>query len=90
MATTVNRRLVRQTDAAVYSQGRSRPVIIEIHPTANGTGKPGAQYIGLRLARTRKTYYLPVDWIFREAVRADLARVRAERKKARAEKHASK
>lgn len=86
MPCTVNRKLARLTSAALFSKGRNRGIVLEIHPDANGNGKPGAGFIGLRLSGTRKTYYLPVDWCFREAVRADLARTRAERKQVREEK----
>ncbi len=88
MPVTVNRSLRRLSAASMYSGGRRRGIVIEIHPDANGLGKPGSGFIGLRLSGIRRCYYLPVDWCFREAVRADLARTRAERKRLRAEKKA--
>jgi hypothetical protein len=36
--------------------------------------------IGFRLKGTRKTYYLPIDHCYREALRAEIARLKAERK----------
>lgn len=73
--TSVTRRVQRISPAAVYSQGRLRSVIICVEP-------PG-DLVGFRLKGTRRTWTLPVDWCFREAVRATLAREKIERKKAR-------
>ena len=75
MATTVNRAVKRQSATAIYSQGRARSVIVEIEP-------PGA-VIGFRLKGTRRTYRLPIDWCYREALRAEIARVKAEKRKAK-------
>lgn len=71
----VTRALSRQSPARVHSGGRSRQIVIELAP-------PG-DVIGFRLKGTRTTYHLPVDWCYREALKAELARRRAERKKAR-------
>ena len=86
MPATINRRLVRLTAAKLHSAGKTRGVVVEFNPDANGRGKPGSGFIGLRLSGTRTTYYLPVDWCFREAVRNELARTRAERKRQREER----
>lgn len=75
MATTVNRKLQRQSSTAVYSGGRARSVIVELEP-------PGS-LIGFRLKGTRRTYRLPVDWCYREALRAEIARVKLEKRKAK-------
>ncbi len=74
--TPITRRLTRITPAAIFSQGRKRPIAVELAPDRQGL-------IGFRLKGMRTTYYLPVDWCFREALKAELARRRAERKKAR-------
>lgn len=86
MPTTVNRRLCRATSAVIFSKGKTRKIVLEINPDANGEGYPNSTFIGLRLAGTRQTYYLPVDWCYREAVKAEIARVKAEKRKAREEK----
>ena len=77
--TPINRRLQRLSSASVHSQGKSRPVVVELCP--DGVGKPGAGFVGFRLAGTRTTYYLPIDHCYREAIRNELARKRAERKR---------
>lgn len=74
---SVNRKLSRRSSATVYSQGRRREIVVELAP-------PGV-LIGFRLAKRRTTYYLPIGFCFREAVRLELARQKAERKKQRKE-----
>ena len=76
--TPCTRKLARESCASIHSQGRSRPVLIVIGP-------PG-DVIGFRLKGCRQTYYLPVAHCFREALKNELARRRAERKKERAKK----
>jgi hypothetical protein len=73
--TGINRNVIRQSTHAIHSAGRRRPIVIELHP-------PG-DVIGFRLKGTRTTYCLPVDWCYREALRNELARRKAERRKAR-------
>ena len=68
--TTINRKMHREGCITIFSNGRRRPVIIILEP-------PG-HLIGLRLKGERHTYYLPIDWAYKEAV---LAHVRAERRK---------
>lgn len=80
----VNRRLMRQTPGVIFSKGRKRNVVIEINP--GGDGKPGPDFLGFRLMGTRTTYYLPVDWCFREAVKAEMARRRREKREQRKER----
>lgn len=75
----ITRSLKRLTTASIHSCGKRRAVVVSLAPAT-------ASLVGFRLAGTRTTYYLPVDWCFREAVRADLARKRAERKAAREKK----
>lgn len=70
------RKIVRESADVIHSAGRSRAVIVEFDPT-----KPGL--IGFRLKRCRQTYYLPAAWCWRESVRNELARLRAERKRER-------
>ena len=74
----VTRKLRRRSGAAVYDGGRARAIIVELAP-------PG-KLIGFRLAKRRKTYCLPIDWCYREAVRAELARAKSERAKQRKER----
>lgn len=76
--TPINRRLRRQTASVIHSAGRRRYVVLELSPGGDGT--PGPGFVGFRLMGTRTIYYLPVDWCFREALKAELARRRAERK----------
>lgn len=73
--TPINRPLKRESAALVHSQGRRRKVVVELMP-------PG-QLVGFRLHGTRRTYWLPIEWCWREAVRSELARQKAERKKAK-------
>ena len=60
--TPINRPLKRLTGATVHSQGKSRPIVIELCP--DGVGKPGAGFVGFRLLGTRTTYYLPTDFCY--------------------------
>lgn len=71
--TPISRRLLRETPCAVHSAGRRRAIVIELDPR-----RPGL--LGLRLKGTRTVYNLPIDWCYREAVRAELARRKAERR----------
>lgn len=75
----INRPLKRRTAGRIHSQGRLRSVVLEISP--GGDGSPGPGFVGFRLMGTRTTYYLPVDWAFREACKAEMARRRAEKKR---------
>lgn len=79
--TGINRKLRRETTASIHSQGRRRAVIVSMSPGGDGT--PGPSFLGFRLHGTRTTYYLPVDYCWREAARAELARRRLERRKKR-------
>jgi hypothetical protein len=71
----VRRPVRRVSGAKVYDRSKPRPVVVELSP-------PGV-VIGFRLKGNRRAYYLPIDWCFREAVRVELARAKAERAKAR-------
>lgn len=75
---TINRRLRRESLASIHSGGRRRAVVIELDPNTPGL-------IGFRLKGTRTTYQLPVDFCFREACRAEMARRKAERKRLKKE-----
>lgn len=70
--TGFTKHLQRQSRAAIHSGGRSRPIVVELMP-------PG-EVIGFRLKGTRQTYYLPIATCYRDALRAELARQKAERK----------
>lgn len=69
--TPINRPLARESAAAMHSAGKARPIIVELSP-------PGA-LVGFRLKGTRRTYHLPIDWLYREAVRNEIARQKRER-----------
>jgi len=62
--TTVNRKIRRETAAAVRSAGTLRPVIVSLEP-------PG-RTIGLRLKGTRHTYYADVESLYWKLVKADV------------------
>lgn len=76
--TLINRKIKREGCLTVFSNGRRRPVIVELSP-------PG-HVIGFRLKGEKNTYYLPIDWCYRTAV--DL-HVREERRKRREAKKGS-
>lgn len=71
--TRVTRRLARQTMATVFSNGRRRPVIVEILP-------PGLT-IGFRLHGERRRYDLPVDALYKKAALVWTAEQRAARRR---------
>lgn len=73
--TPINRPLARESANGIHSAGRRRPIIVELAP-------PGL-LVGFRLKGARRTYWLPIDHCYREAVRNELARQKAERKKLR-------
>ncbi len=74
--TSVNRRIARETVAAVRERGRQRPVIVTIEP-------PGL-VIGFRLKATRRTYTLPVETCYHLAVQAHVDAARRAKKAGRA------
>lgn len=76
--TPCTRRLSRESAAAIHSQGRTREVIVELRPPLD--------VIGFRLKGTRTTWFLPVAYCYREAIRNELARRKAEKRKARAQR----
>jgi hypothetical protein len=80
--TPITRRLQRLTPAVIHSAGRGRPVIVEMSP--GGDGRPGPAFLGFRLLGTRSTYYLPVEWCWREAMKMEVNRRKTERRKAKA------
>ncbi len=55
----------------VISRGRGRAIIVSLEP-------PG-ELIGLRLKGERRTYHLPVAWLYLEAVRRSVALERKNR-----------
>jgi hypothetical protein len=75
---TMTRTTRRQSPCGMHSAGRFRPIIIELAPPFDT--------IGFRLKQTRRVYRLPVDWLYREALRATLAAEKAEKRKARKER----
>lgn len=56
---------------------RGRPLIVALYP---------GDIIGLRQLRTRKEYRLPLAWIYEMAVKAEVARSKAERAKKKRKK----
>lgn len=78
----ITRRITRRSDARIRSGGKDRHIILELSPGGDGT--PGAGFLGFRLERTRKVYYLPVAFCYLEAMKAEVAARQAERKKKRA------
>lgn len=74
--TGFTRRTIRESADRIHSAGRARAVVIELDPAM-------PTLVGFRLKGTRTTYRLPIAHLFREAVRNEQARQRAERKKQR-------
>lgn len=74
--TPINRHLARESHCTIHSDGRRRVIVLELDPSM-------PTLVGFRLKGTRTTYRLPIDHCYREAVRAELARRRAERKRER-------
>ena len=72
--TTLTRKIKRETAAQVYSRGL-RPIIVSLEP-------PGLQ-IGLRAKGEHNTYYISIEWAYKQAVEAH---VRAERERKRKER----
>ena len=70
-------RLIFETLDQVFERG-NREVVVEARPF----------HAAVRLKGTRTTYTLPWSTIFQLAVRAELARRKAEREKAKKEKRA--
>lgn len=75
----VTRPLARISTAAVHSAGRTRAIVVELMP-------PG-EVVGFRLKGTRRTYWLPISWCYREALKAEVVRQRAEWRKGKAKSH---
>lgn len=73
--THVTRKLARVSLAAIYSAGKTRAIVVELEP-------PG-DLVGFRLKGTRTVYFLPVAECYRLAVRAEMDRRKAEKRKAR-------
>jgi hypothetical protein len=68
-----SRHLRRLTACAIHSGGKNRSIVLELDPSMPGL-------VGFRLKGTKTTYYLEIGWAYREAMRAELARQKAERK----------
>lgn len=77
MPAKVNRPVVRETAAHVFSGG-SLPVIIEIVP-------PG-HLVRLRLKKRRQAYTLSIAWLYQEALRQEIARKKKEKADAKTAK----
>lgn len=73
---SINRHLARESNASIHSQGKRRAIVIELDPNT-------PTLVGFRLKGMRTSYNLPIDWCYREAVRVELARRKAEKKKAK-------
>lgn len=74
--TGFNRPLRRKTEATRYNRGRATPIVIEI--------PAGGRTVGLRLAKSRKVYYLPTAdllcWAITAHSQAEKRRRKEERK----------
>lgn len=70
--TKVNRKVRRLSTATVFSNGKRRPIVIELDP-------PG-DTISFRLHGERRKYGLPVDWMYKTAAVKQAAIDRAERR----------
>lgn len=73
--TTITRTIKRRTDATKYQRGRSTNIIIEI--------PPGGHRIGFRLAKTRKTFFLPTSDLLALAIRVTTQAEKDRRKQER-------
>ena len=62
------------TRSTLYKH-RGRHLVVTLHP---------GDVLGVRHFRTRKEYVIPLSWCFDAAVKAEVARIKAERKKRRA------
>lgn len=69
--TALRRRLRRESASRVFSQGRSRPIVVILEP-------PGT-LLGLRLKGERRTYQLPLDWCYTMAIRMSVAEEKRKR-----------
>lgn len=77
--TGFTRPLKRRTEATKYQRGRATAIIIEI--------PPGGRTVGFRLAKTRKTYFLPTADLLALAIRVN---VQAEKDRRKAERKSAK
>jgi hypothetical protein len=73
--TSVKRKVQRLSVSTVFSNGKRRPVVIELNP-------PG-DVITFRLHGERRAYGLSVDWMYKTAAARQAALDRAERRAAR-------
>lgn len=68
----VTRRIQREALATVFSNGRRRPVVVELSP-------PG-DVIHFRLKGERTAYPLPLDWCYRTAAMMAARQMRQEKR----------
>lgn len=66
------RPLIRETEVTKRSRNKSRAIIISI--------EQGGYLLGFRLKGERRTYRLPTDWCFVQAVDAHVTTEKAKRK----------
>jgi hypothetical protein len=71
MTKATERPLIRETEVTKRSGSKSRKIIISIEQTGS--------LIGFRLKGERRTYRLPTDWCFVQAVDAHVTAERAKR-----------
>lgn len=72
----IKNRVQRETPCSIYSAGKERPIVIELFPYKDT--KLG-KMIGMRFKGSKKLYYAPMDWLYREMVRAHIARSRRDK-----------
>ncbi len=73
--TKVNRAVRRETAASIRSSGKVRPIIVSIEPPAYS--------IQFRLKGERRSYELPIEYLFARAVQVHVAEEKAKKKAAR-------
>lgn len=73
MPTHLQRPVTRQTEG----RHRGRPLVVTLYP---------GDIIGVRQARTRTEYTIPLAWVYDAAVKAEVTRQRAEKAKRKRER----
>ena len=72
MVMKLKSKVERETDATVFERSQHRPVILSFEPP---------DLVGVRLKRTRRTYYLSAESLYYLAVRAEVSHEQQQRKK---------
>jgi len=76
MATKLRKSVQRISCATIRERGKNRDVVVILQPP---------NILGFRLKGFHHTYYLTIEACYIMAVRAEIARIRAEKKKAKKE-----